>query len=226
MQGTLVNVMAIILGAILGTSFGKYLPKKIKNTVMQGVGLGILLIGFQMALETENILIVLFSVVAGAVTGELLSIQERLNNLGEKLENRFASSRDNRFTKGFVSSSLIYCVGALAVMGPLESGLTGEHSILYAKSMIDGVMSIVLGAAFGIGVAFSALSVFLYQGAITLMAGWFSTFLNDAVISEISATGGILIIGLGLTILDIKEIKAGNLLPALFFAFVLALFWS
>ena len=226
MQGTLVNVAAIILGAILGTLFGRQLPEKIKNTVMQGVGLGVLLIGFQMALGAENLLIVIFSMVAGAVTGELLSIQERLNKWGEKLENRFAANGNNLFTKGFVSSSLIYCVGAMAVMGPLESGLTGEHTILYAKSILDGVISIILSATFGIGVAFSSLSVFIYQGSITLMAGWVSTFLDDAIISEITATGGLLIIGLGLTILEIKEIKVGNLLPALLFAFVLALFWS
>lgn len=226
MQGTLANVLAIILGAILGTLFGKQLPEKIKNTVMQGVGLVVLFIGLDMALETENLLIVLLSILAGAVIGELLSIQERLNKWGEKLKNRFDSTGGSLFTQGFVSSSLIYCVGALAVMGPLESGLTGEHSILYAKSILDGVMSIVLSATFGIGVAFSALAVLLYQGSITLMAGWVSTFLTEAVISEITATGGILIIGLGIIILDIKDIKVANLLPALLFAFVLALFWN
>ena len=226
MQGTLANVLAIILGAILGTLFGRQLPEKIKNTVMQGVGLVVLFIGLDMALETENLLIVLLSILGGAVIGELLSIQERLNKWGEKLKNRFDSTGGSLFTQGFVSSSLIYCVGALAVMGPLESGLTGEHSILYAKSILDGVTSIVLSATFGIGVAFSALAVLLYQGSITLMAGWVSTFLTEAVISEITATGGILIIGLGIIILDIKDIKVGNLLPALLFAFVLALFWN
>ena len=226
MQGTLANVLAIILGAILGTLFGRQLPEKIKNTVMQGVGLVVLFIGLDMALETENLLIVLLSILAGAVIGELLSIQERLNKWGEKLKNRFDSTGGSLFTQGFVSSSLIYCVGALAVMGPLESGLKGEHSILYAKSILDGVMSIVLSATFGIGVAFSALAVLLYQGSITLMAGWVSTFLTEAVISEITATGGILIIGLGIIILDIKDIKVGNLLPSLLFAFLLALFWN
>jgi len=226
MQGTLVNAAAIIAGALLGTLFGVYLPEKIRVTVMQGIGLGTLLIGFQMALGVENILLLLLSLVAGAITGEICSIQERLNSWGKALEKRFSSPGNDLFTKGFVTTTLLFCVGAMAIVGPLESGLTGEHSILYAKSLIDGVASIILSASFGVGVAFSALSVFLYQGSITLLAGWLNTYLTETVIAEVTATGGLLIVGIGLNILEIKEIKVGNLLPALLYAFLLALLWG
>ncbi len=219
MLGTVVNTLAIIGGALLGLLFRRGFPDKIKFTIIQGIGLAVVLIGGKMAAETQNPLIIISSLVVGGILGELVDIEARLKNLGQWMEARFSNGDGGgEFTKAFVSSSLIYCVGAMAIMGSLESGLRGDHQILYAKSMLDGISSIVFASSMGIGVAVSAIPVFLYQGAITLSAGFLQGILSNQVVAEMSATGGLLIIGIGLNILQIKEIKVGNLLPAIFAA--------
>ncbi len=219
MLGTVVNTLAIIGGALLGLFFRRGFPDKIKFTIIQGIGLAVVLIGGKMAAETQNPLIIISSLVVGGILGELVDIEARLNNLGRWMEVKFSNgSGGGEFTKAFVSCSLIYCVGAMAIMGSLESGLRGNHQILYAKSMLDGISSIVFASSMGIGVAVSAIPVFLYQGAITLSAGFLQGILSSQVVAEMSATGGLLIIGIGLNILQIKEIKVGNLLPAIFAA--------
>lgn len=219
MLGTVINTLAIIGGALLGLFFRRGFPDKIKFTIIQGIGLAVVLIGGKMAAETQNPLIIISSLVVGGILGELVDIEARLNNLGRWMEVKFSNgSGGGEFTKAFVSCSLIYCVGAMAIMGSLESGLRGNHQILYAKSMLDGISSIVFASSMGIGVAVSAIPVFLYQGAITLSAGFLQGILSSQVVAEMSATGGLLIIGIGLNILQIKEIKVGNLLPAIFAA--------
>jgi len=221
--GTVVNALAIVSGAILGKILGRSFADNLKITVMQGLGLGVLLVGIQMAMQTNNVLIVIFSLVLGGITGELLRLEWHLDNLGRYLESRVnkENGRQSTFAQGFVTASLIYCVGAMAIMGALESGLTGQHRTLYAKSLLDGVMSIMLSSTLGLGVAFSALPVFVYQGSITLLARWIGMLLNEAVIAEMTATGGVLIIGIALGILEIRKINVGNLLPAVVFAFIL-----
>ncbi|MEL1134896.1 DUF554 domain-containing protein [Desulfitobacterium sp. THU1] len=227
MLGTIVNSLAIIIGAIVGILFGKALPEKIKRTVTQGIGLAVILIGLSMALETQNPIVVIASLVLGGILGEWIDIELRLQHLGLWLERKFAKGgAGGNFTKGFVSSSLMFCVGAMAIMGALESGLKGVHDILYAKSMLDGISSIVLASSMGIGVLVSAIPVFLYQGGITVSAGLLQSMLSEAVIAEMSATGGLLIVGIGLTLLEIKEIKVGNLLPGIFVAIPLTLFFA
>lgn len=216
--GTIVNSLAIIGGALVGILFGKALPEKIKKTVIQGIGLAVILIGLRMALTTNNPLVVIGSLVLGGIIGEWIDIEDKLQQLGKWLESKFAKGENGNFTKGFVSSSLMFCVGAMAIMGALESGLKGVHDTLYAKSMLDGITSIVLASSMGIGVLVSAVPVFLYQGGITISAALLQGFLSDPVIAEMSATGGLLIVGIGLNILEIKEIKVGNLLPAIFVA--------
>ncbi|MGI5822987.1 MAG: DUF554 domain-containing protein [Dethiobacteria bacterium] len=226
MLGTLVNVAAILIGALLGHLLKAGLPERIKGIVLQAVGLSTFLIALKMVLEGRNVLIIFGSLLAGAVTGELLMLEERLQKWGMFLQRRFSSSDGGTFTQGFVTASLLYCVGAMAVMGSLESGLTGNHATLFAKAVLDGISAIMLTASLGLGVAFSALPVFLYQGGITVLAGSLRYFLTEAVMAEMTATGGLLILGISLNILEIKEIKVGNLLPALLYAFILALIFS
>lgn len=227
MLGTIVNALAILLGGIVGLLFGHALQDKIKRTVIQGIGLSVLLIGGSMALQTKNPLVIIASLVLGGIMGEWIDIELRLQNLGQWLERKFTKkSQGGGFTKAFVAASLIYCVGAMAIMGPLESGLRGNHNILYAKSMLDGVSAIVFASSMGIGVLASAVPVFIYQGAITLAAGILQGVLSPQAVTEMGATGGLLIVGIGITILEIKEIKVGNLLPGIFMAVPITLLFT
>ncbi|NLK00288.1 MAG: DUF554 domain-containing protein [Clostridia bacterium] len=224
MLGTVVNALAIVVGAILGKMMGQGLPENFRKTILQGLGLGVLLVGLTMAVDTREIMVVLFSLLLGAVIGEAVGVEGFLDRCGEALER--AVSRDGMggdVARGFVTASLIYCVGAMAIMGSLESGLTGNHDILFAKSLLDGVMSVVLASTLGLGVAFSAFSVFIYQGSITLLAQWISPFMNQGVISEMTSVGGLLIVGIALNVLNIKKIHVGNLLPSILVAFVLVI---
>ncbi|ABR47057.1 protein of unknown function DUF554 [Alkaliphilus metalliredigens QYMF] len=215
MLGTIYNVIAIIVGALLGVILRKGIPEGHKKTIMQGIGLSVMVIGLSGALKTENILLMVFSIVIGGVIGEALCIEKRLDGVGDWLESK-VGQRGGSVAKAFVTTSLIYCVGAMAIVGALESGLTGNHQTLYAKSLIDGVSSIIFASTLGIGVIFSAVPVFLYQGFIATTAGLIEPLLTNAVINEMSAIGGLLIVGIAFNILEIKKIHVGNLLPAIF----------
>jgi len=214
--GTIVNFIAIILGGLAGVLFGKAFPDRLKSTVIQGIGLTVMIIGLQMALKTSNVLIVIASLVIGGIIGESINIEARLNDFGRYLEKKLSGKGEGQFTKAFVTTSLIYCVGAMAIVGSLEDGLNGNHSILFAKSALDGITAIIFSSSMGIGVLFSAVPVFLYQGSISLFAGLLQGLLSDAVVVEMSAVGGLLIFGIGINLLGIKEIKVGNLLPGIF----------
>ena len=227
MLGTIVNTLSILFGGLVGILFGQALPEKMKKTVIQGIGLAVLLIGGSMALQTKNALVVIASLVLGGIVGEFIDIEHRLHQFGQWLERKFSkNSQGTGFTKAFVTASLIYCVGAMAIMGSLESGLKGNHTILYAKSMLDGISALVFASSMGIGVLASAIPVFIYQGLITLAAGLLQGVLSAQVITEMGATGGLLIVGIGLNILEIKEIKVGNLLPGLFIAIPVAILFT
>lgn len=227
MLGTIVNTIAIVFGGLIGLLFGQRFPDKIKKTVIQGIGLAVLLIGGSMALQTTNPLIVISSFVLGGIIGESIDIELKLQHMGEWLERKFSKKGQGPgFAKAFVTTSLIYCVGAMAIMGSLESGLTGNHNILFAKSMLDGITALIFASYMGIGVLVSALPVFLYEGAITLAAGLLQGILSSQVIAEMSATGGLLILGIGFNILEIKEIKVGNLLPAIVVAVPITLLFT
>ncbi|NLC77933.1 MAG: DUF554 domain-containing protein, partial [Clostridia bacterium] len=224
MLGTVVNTIAIIVGAALGKWAGGALKDEMQKVVMQAIGLGVILVGLTMAVTTNNIIIVLVSLVLGGIVGELLALEYQLERLGQTLEKLVTSGRgETAFVKGFVSASLLYCVGAMAIMGSLESGLTGQHTTLFAKSLLDGVTAVFLASSLGWGVAFSALSVFAYQGSITMLAGWLGAFLTEPVVTEMTSTGGLLIFAIGLDLLGIKKFKIGNLLPAVFVAMALML---
>lgn len=218
MLGTIVNALAIIGGSILGCLFRNGIPERYNRTIIQAVGITVIIIGISGALKTQQLLIVIFSMTIGSLLGELVNIEKKLEQLGNWIENRIGKS-DNNFTQGFVTASLIYCVGAMAIVGAMESGLTGNHQTLFAKSVLDGVTAIIFASTFGIGVLFSALSVFAYQGLLTLCASFLKPFLVPEIIGQMSAVGGILIMAIGINLLEISKIKIGNMLPAIFLPF-------
>jgi hypothetical protein len=215
MLGTIVNTSTIIVGSLIGLLFRGGIPKKFNNIIMHGIGLAVVLIGIKTALKTDDILIVIISLAIGSLVGELLRIEDRLEWLGNRLGS--ALSKDSEgVSKGFVSASLLYCVGAMAIVGSMESGLSGNHQTLFAKSILDGIGSVIFASTLGIGVLFSAASVFVYQGLITLTASSIKQFLVPEVVSQMSAVGGLLILAIGIGLLEIKRIKIGNMLPAIF----------
>jgi len=212
--GTIVNVFAIIAGSLTGVALSGGIPKKYTDTIMEGIGLAVILIGLKGALKSDDLLLVIFSLVIGSIIGEFLKIEDRLERMGRWLETRFSKAGDG-IAKGFVTASLIYCVGSMAIVGALESGLTGNHQTLFAKSVLDGVSAVVFASTFGIGVLFSAVPVLLYQGSITLTASLVKPLLTPVVVTQMSAVGGLLIVGIGLNLLEIRKIKVGNMLPAI-----------
>ena len=223
MKGTIVNVIAIFLGCSVGFILKGKFPENIGKIVMQAIGLASLLIGIQMALKTNNILLLIFSLVIGGIIGEIMGIEEGLERFGERVKLKFKSNTTSeKFVEGFVTASLLYCVGSMAIMGALKEGISGNPDILYTKSLLDGLTSIAFTAAMGIGVLFSMIPVFLYQGGITMLARLIKDFLSPEVINEMTAVGGILILGIGFELLKIKKIKIGNLLPAILIAAFLA----
>lgn len=220
MWGNLVNVAAIISGGFIGTFFNRSLPQRYQAVVFQGIGLFVMVLGVSMAIKMEHILVSVFSLLLGGLTGELIRLDEQINKLGEWFK-RNLKLKSERFTDGFVSASLIYCVGAMSVLGAIEEGTGGFPSILLTKSVMDGFCSIVFASALGIGVVFSAVPVAVYQGTITLIAFLLAEAIDMSTVNELSAVGGILLVGLGIDLLEIKHIKVMNLLPALIFVVVL-----
>lgn len=212
--GTLVNTGTVIAGGALGSLVIPRVPENVQKTTMQAIGLCVTLIGLQMAWATKNLLMVLVAMALGAVIGELLRLDDRLQGMAAKLE-RWPIARRGSFAQGFVQAMLLFCVGAMAITGSLQDGLQGDPSTLYAKAVIDGVSATMLGSILGPGVILSALPVLLYQGAITLGASGLSHILTQPMIVEIGATGGLMVFGLGLSLLGIVQIKVANLLPAL-----------
>ena len=221
--GTAVNVAAIVLGSIVGLLLRRRLPRRITSILTQGLGLVTVLIGIKMMLVTENVLVVLLSVVAGGVVGELIQIESRLDALGVRIEKKLGRQRGT-FAKAFVTSSLLYCVGPLAILGALQDGLRGDYSLLLTKAGLDGIASVAFASTLGIGVLFSALPVLAYQGSITVGASLLAPYLTTSVINEMTATGGLLILGIGLNVLKVTKIRVGNMLPAILIAALLAAF--
>ncbi|MGB8648054.1 MAG: DUF554 domain-containing protein [Anaerolineae bacterium] len=223
MTGTFINFIAVIVGSVLGMLLGARLPERVRTTVMAGLGLMVLVIGMSMAI-TGNALIVLFSLLIGGILGELVQIDERLSALGRALENRFARNGvAGQFTKGFVTASLVFCVGPLAILGSIQDGLIGDYRLLAVKSLLDAFASLAFASTLGLGVAFSALAVLLYQGAISLGAIGIGAALGSVTrdtpwVIQLSATGGVILLGIGLLLLDLKRIRVANLLPAILIA--------
>jgi uncharacterized membrane protein YqgA involved in biofilm formation len=212
MMGTIVNSIAVVAGALLGVLLRKGIKEQYTSTIMDGMALAVVIIGIMGAMEMNNLIVVLASIVVGSIIGEKLDLDKRLDNLGTSMEKRFGKG-DSDFSKGFIMASLVYCIGAMSILGALESGLTGNHETLYAKSVLDGVSAVIFASTFGIGVAFSAVAVFIYQGSITLLASSVKDLLTPEVINEMSSIGGILIMA-------IKKVKIANMLPAIFIPIV------
>lgn len=223
MLGTIVNVLAIVVGTLLGLIFKKGIPERSKEITFSAIGLSVILIGIKMGLTGNNELIMIISLVVGGLIGEAIGIDEHLNNLGEKLY-KIAGSKDSTFIQGFVTASLIFSIGAMATLGPLEAGLNGNYQILFVKSTLDGITSIILASTFGIGVICSALPVLVYQGSITLFAGLLEGVLTETVVTYLSSTGGILIVAIGVNMLLKRDIKVANLLPAIVVAVLVTIF--
>lgn len=219
MLGTIVNTLSIIFGSLIGLLFKGSIPEKYTKTIMHGIGLAVILIGLKTALKTDAILIVIISLAVGSLLGELLRVEDRLDQIGNLIGRRLSKDGEG-ISKGFVSASLLYCVGAMAIIGSMESGLTGNHQTLFAKSILDGIGSVLFASTLGIGVLFSAVTVFIYQGLITLTASSIKHFLLPEVVSQMSAVGGLLILAIGIGLLEIKKIKIGNMLPAVFIPLV------
>jgi uncharacterized membrane protein YqgA involved in biofilm formation len=215
MLGVLVNVGAILVGGTIGLLLKKGLPENIKNIVMQAIGLATIVIGISSAILTQNVLLFVLSLVFGGVIGTLLKIDYRLDQFGKNVEEKFKYTNGG-FAKGFVTATLIYCVGAMAIVGSIEAGVEGDNTTLYIKSILDGVTAIIFTASLGYGVLFSSIPVFLYQGAMVLLGIQVQRFLTDDIIVEMSAVGGILIFAIGLNLLNIKRVNLGDLLPAIF----------
>ncbi len=218
MIGTLINVVMILCGCALGLLLRKGLPQRLQTTVMKALGLSVILIGISGALKTADTMCVIISMAAGSLLGSAVDIERRLNQLGD-----FAERKLGRFggggsiSKGFVTASLLYCVGAMAIVGAIDSGIRGDHSTLIAKGILDGVSAVLFTSTLGIGVALSAVAVLVYQGAIALLASWIAPVLSETMIAEMSAVGGLLIVAIGLNLLYEKErIPVGNMLPAIF----------
>ncbi|OES46298.1 DUF554 domain-containing protein [Domibacillus iocasae] len=226
--GSLVNGIAVVIGALLGTLLAR-IPEGIKGTVMHAIGLAVIVLGLQMGLKSENFLLVIISLVSGALTGELIKIDDRLNHLGNWLESKIGSAGSGRVSQGFVTATLIFVIGAMGVIGALDSGIRGNHDVLYTKSLIDGITALILTTTLGIGVMFSAIPVFLYQGVIALFATQIDRFVSqewmDTFILEMTSAGGIMIFAIGLNLLGITKIRVANLLPAIAFVGIFVSVW-
>ena len=251
MLGTLVNAAAIVLGGAIGLLLKKGLPKKMADTLMIGLGLCTLYIGISGCLEGENTLVLIVSMVVGTIIGEAIDLDDKINRLGRFLERKFAGKKDDEveateeatdggtvgtstvaavqvqkvsLAEGFVTSSLLFCVGAMAIVGSLQSGLTGNHETLFAKATIDGVAAIIFASTLGTGVMLSAGLLFVYQGSITLLARFVEPFLTDQVIAEMNCVGNVIIIGVAMNMLGISKFKVMNLVPAIFLPILLCRF--
>lgn len=219
MLGTIINVAAVVVGSSIGLMLKKRLPEKITNIVFQGIGLVTIFFGVAMAFRSQNWVILILSVVSGAIIGQMLNLDLHMNRAGETLKKSLKIT-SMRFTEGMVAAFLLFCMGSLTVLGGLEEGMNQNPELLLAKSVMDGFSSIALTAAMGVGVMFSVVPLFIYQGGITLFAGSLQNVLSEPLIMEITAAGGIILLGMGINILEIKKIQVLNLLPALLMAVV------
>ena len=226
--GTIVNVATILVGGVAGLALKKYLPKRITDTVLQGVGLAVVIIGISGALSaafiivdnsisSEHILLMIISLAVGGLIGELIRIEGRLDSFAGFCEKKLTKPGDeSAFTQGFVTATLLFCVGSMAIVGSLEDGINGNSDVLFAKSLLDGITAMIFASTMGIGVLFSAVSVGLYQGLITVLAMFIAPYISDTLVTQMSLIGSVLIMSIGLNMLQISKIKTGNLLPAIF----------
>ena len=225
MQGTIINTIAVIAGSSVGLLIHSRLPKRFTSIAFHGIGLFTLFLGVKMALATNEILLMVISIVSGAIIGEWIGIDKGLEKFSLFLKNKIGS-KNQKFSDGFITSFLLFCMGSMTILGAIEEGMGGEPNLLLAKSVMDGFSSIALAAAMGIGVMFSAIPLFIYQGGLTLFAELLGNYFSDAIITELTAVGGLLLIGLGINILEIKQLKIINMLPGLIIIVILTYFFA
>jgi len=224
MIGTWINIIAILVGGTLGSFLGNRIPERFRVIVIQGVGLVVLAVGINMALQSENVLILLASILFGGLLGEWWQINRRLDNLGGWLEQslqRFPFLSQGRFIEGFVTATVVFCVGPMAILGAIQDGLTGDVTLLGIKSVLDGFSALVFSSALGMGVSFSAIPVLLVQGSFSLGASVFDSILSEAMLAELTGAGGVLMMGISLVMLEIRQLRVANFLPALLLAPIL-----
>lgn len=212
--GSLVNGVAIAAGGMTGMLLGSRLPERLRTTLFQGLALCVMIIGIQGAMETKHLILTILSIVMGSVLGEALRLEDRIRSLGDSLKARLHSSNP-RFTEGLLNSSVIFCIGAMGILGSFEEGLKGTRDIVYAKSLIDGCAAMIMAAALGVGVPLSGIIVFCYQGALVLFAVALSAVLTPEIMTELTATGGVIILGIGLNIMELTHLRLANFIPAL-----------
>lgn len=222
--GTIVNSLAIIVGSLIGYFFKNVIPEKLSDSLLKASALAVIAVGIKLSLQGENLSLMIISVILGTFIGELLNIEDKLDNLGLWVESKIKNKKSN-ITQGFVTCTLVYCVGSMAIVGSIQSGLTGNHEILFSKAVLDGIISITMTVSMGIGVMLSSVSVFIYQGTITLLAQFLQSFLNDVVVREMTSVGGVLIMAIGLNFLEIKRVKVGNMIPAVFLPILYYIFF-
>lgn len=216
MLATIINALAVLAGSIIGLVLRKGIQERYQKIIFTAAGLTSLTIGIQMALKTSHMLAFAVALIVGGLLGTLLNIEGAVLGLGERLKRRFAKkSEGSTFAEGFLSASVLYCSGAMAIVGSFKAGTEGDYSIILTKSVLDGFMSIIFAGAMGPGVAFSALSILIYQGALTIVSVWVKPFVTDIMLAELTGIGGALVIMIGLSLLDIKKFKTGDFLPAL-----------
>lgn len=212
--GTFANVIAVIIGSLIGLLLHKRFPEKIKLIVFQAIGLGTIIIGIQMALKVESLLILIFSLLIGGIIGQAIDLEKRFEKFGNFLKTNIKSNNEY-FVEGLITAFLIFCIGSMTIIGAIDEGTRHDHSLLFTKSILDGFTSIALASTYGIGVLFSIIPLLIYQGGITLLAMQFQNFFSEILINQLTAIGGVLILGIGINLLEVKKIKITNLLPAL-----------
>lgn len=220
MVGTIVNAAAVVVGSVVGMLIHSRLDKRFQDIIFQAIGLVTMMLGVSMALKSNNFLVVVLSILLGAVIGELMDIDGRLRRLTE----RFSRGGDSgsRASQGFMTSTLLFCVGSMTILGAIEDGTGQTPTLLYTKSIMDGVSAVAFAASFGVAVMFSALPLLIYQGGLTLCAAWITGVMSEGMIDEMTAVGGVMLVGIGINVLQIKEIKVTNMLPSLIFAIIFA----
>lgn len=218
MTGTILNVLTVLTGGSLGAVLGERLPEKTRQTVMHGLGLVTIAVGLRMTLDTANVLIVMGSILLGGIIGEWWQLEERLQAAGDALQGRVKVGTSSTLAQGFVTASLIFCVGPMTILGSIQDGLLGDYSLLAIKSVLDGFAALALASSLGVGVVFSSVTVLIYQGGLSLLARLAHVGMSEPMIAEMTATGGLLIMGIGLVLLDIKRIRLASYLPGIFIA--------
>jgi uncharacterized membrane protein YqgA involved in biofilm formation len=224
MLATVINALAIVAGSLIGLLLKKGLSKRFQTAIFTAAGITTIVIGMQMALKTSHILALALALILGGLLGTAIRIEDAVLSLGERLKNRFSRGDESgNFALGFLNASVLYCSGAMAIIGSFKAGTEGDYTILFTKSILDGTLSVLFASAMGIGVAFSAISVLAYQGLLTLVSIWLKPFVTPLMLAELTGIGGALVLMIGLSLLDIKKLKTGDFLPALVFTVLFVL---